>query len=188
MSRQSSPALSRDDDHPVPIPLDDDDDPHHGRRPSPAPAVAPRSPPLRSPLPLPAPPDPQRHPPSHPHPSLAAPPSSSSSSSHHALQPQTTLNPHNPRHQLGPGPDHQRQQQQQQHQPHQPHQPIPLQLQPTPPSPVQSYPQNRQIALEPQRPSASSPKHQPPKGGVRGRITVVCAEVLLPLPARSLPC
>ena len=175
MSRQSPPAAqdsqpSPDDDHSIPVDA-------HGRRPSPAPPP-PRSPP---------PPDPQRRPPSSQHPSLAAlavPPShsSSSSSQHQSLQPQTTIHA---RHQLGPGPD-QRQHQLQQHQP------IPLHLQPAPTSPVQSYSQNRQITLEPQRPSASSPKHQSAKGGVRGRITVVCAEVCRALSILSssafLPC
>ena len=149
-----------------PLPPDDDDDQLpldvHPHRSSPAP------PPPRSPPP-PPPPDPLRRPPPshhHQHPSLTSGPSQSPS-----FQPQTTQNV---RQQLGPGPD---QRQHQQHQLQQ--QPIPLQLQPTPTSPVQSYSQNRQITLEPQRPSASSPKHQSAKGGVRGRITVVCAEVLL---------
>jgi hypothetical protein len=159
MSRQSPPAPADDDDQ---LPVDAHPPPH---RPSPAPPP-PSSPSLPPPVP---PPDPLRRPPpsSVHHPSLAPAPSQSQSAS---FQPQTT---HNPRQQLGPGPD------QRQHQQHQLQQPIPLQLQPAPASPVQSYPQNRQITLEPQRPSASSPKHQSAKGGVRGRITVVCAEVLL---------
>jgi len=156
MSRQQSPPAPDDDNDHVLL------DAHRPHPPSSAP-------PPRSPPPPPTP-DPLRRPPpshSHQHPSLT--PSASQSSS---FQPQTT---HNARQQLGPGPD------QRQHQQHQLQQPIqPIQLQPTPSSPVQSYPQqNRQIALEPQRPSTSSPKHQSAKGGVRGRITVVCAEVLL---------
>jgi hypothetical protein len=160
MSRQSPPAPDDDDDHVLV-------DAHLPNPPSSAP------PPPRSPPP-PPPPDPlRRPPPSHQHPSLTQGASQSSS-----FQPQTT---HNARQQLGPGPD------QRQHQQHQLQQPIQPQLQPTPSSPVQSYPQqNRQITLEPQRPSTSSPKHQSAKGGVRGRITVVCAEVLLFLPS-SLP-
>ena len=157
MSRQSPPAPD-DDDHQVPL------DAHPHRSPPASPPPPPRSPPP------PPPPDHLRRPPpphQHQHPSLTSAPSQSSS-----FQPQTT---HNARQQLGPGPD---QRQHQQHQLQQ-QQPIPLQLQPTPTSPVQSYPQNRQITLEPQRSSASSPKHQSAKGGVRGRITVVCAEVLL---------
>ena len=157
MSRQSPPAPDDDDDH---VPLDA----HHPHPPSSAPLPPPRSPP---------PPDLLRRPPpsqSHQHPSLSLGPSQSSS-----FQPQTT---HNARQQLGPVPDQRQHQQQLQ-------QPIPHQLQPTPASPVLSYPQNRQITLEPQRPSTSSPKHQSAKGGVRGRITVVCAEVLLFPPSHS---
>lgn len=159
MSRQSPPAPDDDDDH---VPLDA----HHPHPPSsaPLPLPPPRSPP---------PPDLLRRPPpsqSHQHPSLSLGPSQSSS-----FQPQTT---HNARQQLGPVPDQRQHQQQLQ-------QPIPHQLQPTPASPVLSYPQNRQITLEPQRPSTSSPKHQSAKGGVRGRITVVCAEVLLFPPSHS---